>query len=312
MNIKCLFSIVIALCMGFEWSGVHKVQADENPSFEFLRTEFGARAASMGGAFVGMYGDIHSLFYNPGGIAFVQRRNISATYMNNIMDFNVGGGAYIHPLSKFSSIGLGIQYFDYGDFQGKDQFGQDTGIFGANDIAISAGYGKLMRNDFGVGASIKYIQSKIAGYSASAVAGDIGLLYFLRDKQVTVGISAINFGKSTSAFVNTKESLPSQIKFGLTKQLSHLPLLLSGEIRKFIDDDLYFHGGGEFQFRNSIKIRFGYSSTGSDQKLGIDSDRWSGFSFGAGILIKQIILDYSLSSLGGIGSQNRFTFSAFF
>ena len=303
--ILVVFSLSIVLSFGY-------VHADENPGFEFLRTEIGARAAGMGGAYTAVTGDVHSLFYNPGAIVFIRKRGASASYLNNVMDFNVGAGAYLHPISSISSFGLGIQYLDYGEFQGKDEFGQDTGTFGANDIALTGSYGRLIRSDLGIGVSLKYIQSKIAGYSATAIAGDIGILYHLPDKGVTLGISALNFGKSMDAFVNTKEDLPSQIKIGITKQLTHLPLLVSGEIRRFNDGEFFFNGGGELQLKNSIKVRLGYSSVGRDQKLGLDSDRWSGFSLGGGILIRDMMLDYSLSSMGGIGTQNRFTLSVFF
>ena len=287
-------------------------RADENPSFEFLRTEIGARPAAMGGAFVGMIGDIHSLFYNPGALPFIRRSNASLTYLNSVMDFNVGAGAYIRPLSELSALGVGIHYFDYGEFQGKDKFGQDTGTFGANDVAISAGYGKMARTDLGIGANIKYIRSKIAGYSASAIAADLGILYYLRDKNVTVGISVMNLGRAISAYLDTKEDLPAHLKFGLAKSMEHLPLVLSGELRYFNGEDLYYNGGGELIFGNNIRLRFGYSSVGRDQKLGIDGDRWSGFSLGAGIMIRTMMIDYALTSMGGIGAQNRFTVSAFF
>lgn len=312
MMTKCSRFTLVILFMSVSLSFTGYGYADENPGFEFLRTEIGARAAGMGGAYVGVTGDVHSLFYNPGSIVFIRKKGASASYLNNVMDFNVGAGAYIQPISKLSSFGVGIQYLDYGDFQGKDEFGRDTGTFGANDIALTGSFGRLIRRDLGIGVSIKYVQSKIAGYSASAIAGDFGILYLLPDKGVTLGISLLNVGKSIDAFVNTKEDLPSQVKAGITKQLTHLPLLISGEIRRFSDGEFFFNGGGELQLRSSIRLRLGYSSVGRDQKLGLDSDRWSGFSIGGGIIIRDMIMDYSLSSMGGIGTQNRFTLSAFF
>jgi hypothetical protein len=220
--------------------------------------------------------------------------------------------AYAHPLSKVSGIGFGANYIDYGDFQGKDQFGQNTGTFGAHDVALSAGYGKLLRSDFGIGINVKYIQSKIANYGAGAVAGDFGILYYLAEKQVTIGFSALNFGRTTDAFLDTEENLPSQLKFGITKQLAHLPFLLTGELRRFSDGDVYINAGGELKIGRSICLRAGYSSVGQDQKMGISNERWAGFSIGAGVLINKMVLDYALSSLGAIGAQNRLTLSAFF
>ena len=47
------------------------IQAGSGTSgFEFLRTEFSTRAASMGRAFVAMRGDINGLYHNPSGMAY--------------------------------------------------------------------------------------------------------------------------------------------------------------------------------------------------------------------------------------------------
>ena len=51
--------------------GNENIQAEEGTSgFEFLRTEYSSRAASMGRAFVAMRGDINGLYHNPSGMAF--------------------------------------------------------------------------------------------------------------------------------------------------------------------------------------------------------------------------------------------------
>jgi len=66
-------------------------------------------------------------------------------------------------------------------------------------------------------------------------------------------------------------------------------------------------GGGEIIFNDKIRGRLGYNSNGTDQHFGITDDTFAGFSLGLGFIWNKFNFDYSLSSLGGIGNQNRFT-----
>ncbi|MFC1563020.1 PorV/PorQ family protein [candidate division KSB1 bacterium] len=277
------------------------------PGFEFLMNEVGARPAALAGAFVGIEGDLNSIFYNPAGIATLKNKTGTITYLNHLLDINAGVVGYAQPVLNRGVLGIGINYLNYGDLEGRTEEGFETGTFGAYDYAVTLSYADKVFNNIKAGISAKFINSKIENYSASAVALDLGFIYRIEKHKANIGFSLINIGSSTKAFIETKESLPSQIKGGFSKELAHLPVILSIEIRRFNDNKFQYLGGGEIIFNDKIKGRFGYNSNGKDQHFGITDDTFAGFSLGLGFAWREFNLDYAFSSMGGIGSQNRFT-----
>ncbi|MCG8604696.1 hypothetical protein MJD09_06830, partial [bacterium] len=133
------------------------VQSQNPVGFDFLRTLVGARASSMGGAFVAIPGDIHGLVYNPAGLAALTHRQATLTYLNHLLDFQSGFFAYSQPLVK-GSIAFGLHYFDYGTFQGKDENNQATSDFGANSVTLIASYAQDVVQNLSLGGSAKFIR----------------------------------------------------------------------------------------------------------------------------------------------------------
>ncbi|RMD87394.1 MAG: hypothetical protein D6813_13620 [Calditrichaeota bacterium] len=306
MNRKNIFPlIVLFLFPSLLFSG--------NPTgFNFLRTLVGARPSAMGGAFVAVPADIYDTIYNPAGLAAINTRQGTITYLNHLLDFQSGYAAYVHPL-KQGTLGIGILFFDFGQFEGKDERNNDTGEFGANSLAFSLSYSTSLIKNVYVGGSGKFIRFQIDDFNSTALALDLGLLVSFPDKLLNIGAGVFNLGKTTSAFIDTKDDLPLNIQVGLSKRLEHLPLLVSGSLVKFTDDDgVDFRLGGEFTLTEELFLRLGYNSLGRDQKVNTDKDRLAGVSIGLGFKVNKFNLDYSFSSFGEVGSLNRLTFSGRF
>ena len=278
--------------------------------FNFLRTHVSARASAMAGAFVAIPGDVHAIYFNPAGLATVNNRVASATYLNHVLDFQSGFVGYAQPFKNYCVMGVGINYMDYGTFDETDNNGEKYGTFGASSFVISTAIGKEFFRGASAGIGFKYIRSEIERYTAQAYAVDVGLFYavpFTEDLNVALTVS--NIGQSTSAFIETKEDVPLKYAAGFSKKLAHLPLLLNVLVYKYVDFDFQFALGGEFTLSPGLFLRLGYNSIGRDQRVEGDLDQVAGASVGFGYQWKQFSLDYSLSSMGEIGSLNRLTFS---
>ena len=210
------------------------------------------------------------------------------------------------------NIGASVLYRDYGAFDRTDVSGQELGSFGANSIAIAGSYGLSPMENVLVGGSLKYIRGSIDSYSADAVAADIGAVYRIPQQRLAFAVGLFNAGAALSAFVSEKHDLPMQFRAGLSKALAHLPLLIGLNIYKYNDEPWYFALGGEFTITPNLFLRLGYDSFGRD--LGVDSskDTLAGAALGAGFLWQNISFDYAYSSLGALGSLNRFTISGHF
>lgn len=278
--------------------------------YEILKTEVSARAAALSGAFVAMTGDIHSLFYNPAGLIGIQNKTFGFTYLDYTLDFQAGNLLYAAPVGIHNKYAFGVNFIDYGSFEGRDITGAPTASFSAQDVVFAGGFAREYSSNVYYGVSGKVLYSKIADFNSTVVVFDGGIIYNFPEFMATIGVSVANIGFVTSAFDKTKDDVPAVVKTGFTKRLAHLPLLISAEYRQFFDGEFRIVGGGEFTLTDSFKGRFGYNSFGQDQKIGDEGGSFSGASFGFGFQWQNYVLDYAFNSFGVLGNLNRITLSA--
>lgn len=287
--------------------------AGDPAGFEFLRTYVGARPAAMSGAFAAIQGDIHSIHFNPAGIATIENRSLSATYLKHVLDIHSGFIGYVHYVENLGTFGAGINYIDYGTLDETDNVGEKLGTFSANTMVVSAVYSRILFPGLSGGATAKYVRSVISSYSSTAFAFDLGVIYKSPwDKDLTIGLAALNLGSATSAFIDEKDTLPMKFVAGASKKLAHLPLLFNANVYKYPDYDVQAALGGEFTLAEGVFLRLGYDTIGRDQKVEGDLDRIAGASIGFGFKRNNYQLDYSFSSMGEVGSLNRFSFNTEF
>jgi hypothetical protein len=280
--------------------------------FAFLRIPVGARPAAMGASFLAVSRDAHAIYYNPAGLANVPTRTGAFGYLNHILDIQSFFGAYVHPHAR-GSYGLAISYADYGEFTRTNEFGEENGSFGANTLVAYLSYSQLRAERLMLGVNVKLIRAQLEKFTADGFAVDLGFIYqsTIMDNLTFAG-GVFNLGKERAAFIKTKERLPLNFQFGISKKLAHLPLLYSLSLIKYQEEDVRFRAGGEFTLSKGLLMRLGYDSVRSDQKVGTEGDRFAGLSFGLGLTVDDYTLDYSLSSFGEVGSLNRLSFSMTF
>ncbi|KPK93650.1 hypothetical protein AMJ80_05830 [bacterium SM23_31] len=301
-NISAITAIIIIVLL---FPGISSGQLS---GYEILKTEISARASSMGGAFVGISGDVHALFYNPAGLTGIQEKIVSFTYLDHVMDFKAGNIIFSSTYGLNTRYGIGIKYINYGTFEGRNVDGSDAPDYTPQDIVLTGGIAREYCSNLYYGVSGKLLYSKIASYSSTLAAVDGGIIYKIPEQMLTFGVSAANIGYVVSAYSESKDDMPAMLRGGFTKQLAHLPLLLSFEYRQFLNRDYQLVGGGEFTFSESFKGRLGYNSYGRDQKIGDEGGTLAGVSFGFGFIWQRYMFDYSFSSFGVIGSLQRLTF----
>ncbi len=280
--------------------------------FELFRTDGYARNSALGGSQVAVSGGLHALFSNPAGLADIHHPSGSVGFFKHVLDLNSGNLAYARPVKKLGILALGVTYFDYGKFDKADENGQKLGDFGASDILLTASFARELKPNLLGGVSLKFLNSTIDSYSASALAADIGAIYHTGYEGWDVGGGIYNIGFATSAFLTQKDDLPTSYKLGLSVPLEHLPVRLSFAGEYSSAESVRGAGGLELTFTKFLMGRIGYNTIGINQRVGTERDALAGFSGGIGLHAKNLSFDYSLSSYGEIGFLNRFTLSSTF
>lgn len=288
------------------------LSAQSKGTYSFLRNEVSARAAGLNGSFVSMTDDPNVLFYNPAALPTISGAKGSVGFFKHLLDANGGHLAYTQFIEGIGSVGAGVTFLDYGSFTETDESMNTLGTFGATDIAFVVGWGTRVDEFTTVGANGKVIYSSIAGIKSSALAIDLGAMYQIPSENITIGASILNLGAQINSYLNTKESLPLDIKIGITKRPEHLPVLLNLNFHKLNESqDTFFQRfssfsiGAEFLMSESVRLRVGYNNEQRKElKLG-SSTGLAGISLGGGILINDYIVDYAFNSYGKIGGLHR-------
>jgi hypothetical protein len=288
-------------------------------AFAFLRSDASARAAALAGSFTTITDDPNVVFYNPANLATINGTRGSIGFFKNLLDINSGSASFSTDVEGIGRFGAGIVYTNYGSFTEMDAVGNQIGTFGANDISLSVGYALSLQENLYVGGAAKIIYSGIAGYTSTAAAVDMGILYTIPDARVSLGASVRNLGAQLSTYNGLREQLPLDVAIGASVVPRGLPLLLNVGFHRLTDDVptiaerlRFFTVGGEFTLSRVLQLRVGFDNAKrKDFKIGSSADL-AGFSVGVGILVSAYKIDYALSSLGKAGTLHRVSVSTSF
>ncbi len=293
--------------------------AGATTAFSFLRNDASARTAALAGSVVTITDDPNMVFYNPASLATIEGMRGSIGLFKHLLDINAGAASYSTEVEDIGRFGVGLLYTNYGSFTETDAVGNTLGTFGANDLALSIGYATTLEEQLYVGGTVKFIYSGIAGYTSTAVAADVGILYRIPDARVALGASIRNLGAQLATYNGVREQLPLDVTVGASVVPKGLPLLLNVGFHRLADNVpslgerfRHFTVGGEFTLSRVLLLRVGFDNAKrKDFKIGSSADL-AGFSAGLGVLVSDYTIDYGLSSLGKAGNLHRISVSTTF
>jgi hypothetical protein len=300
-----IYLIVVLTILSFTSSNAQN-------TYEFLKLDMSARAASLGGSFVANNDDPDVIFYNPAGLSMLENNPVSFSFVKHLMDINLASVSFSTELNEIGRFGAAVKYINYGTFDKADEFGNRTGEFGAGEIALIVGYANQLDMNFYYGANIKFIYSSIDDRYSNAIAGDIGLHYTIPEQYLNFGLSVLNLGTQISSYYSLKEELPLDITIGLSKRLEKIPIRLSLDFHRLNQDrDSFterfkaFTFGAEINLSKVLTLRLGYDNERrSDLKIGTTAGI-AGFNIGLGAKISEYSFNYGYSSLGLVGALHR-------
>ncbi len=302
---------------------VATAQPSNLTGFPFLRIEPSARASALGGSFVAVPGlDASGFFYNPALLEESMAGALSLSYLNHLSDINAGFASFARELPRIGMVGLGLRFIDYGSLQGATATGEKTGAFGAGDVALTVGSSRAYSENIRYGANVHLIYSSVSSFSASAVGADLGVTYSIPASGFTAGASINNLGFALSSLGDERDQLPLDVRLGVSKKLTHLPLLISamaynlneigGDIgdKSRLDDTLeHFAFGGEFLLGTSLRARIGYNHRRHNELKTKSRLDLAGFGFGIGVSLARFTFDYGRNSWSANGALNQLSVS---
>jgi hypothetical protein len=215
----------------------------------FLRISPDARSGGMGELGIATSADAYSGLWNGGKAAFNKSRGgIGATYtpwlkdlVNDVYLANVAG---YFKVDDNAAIHGAVRYFSLGNITFTDNLGNDFGSFRPREFGVDVGYSRKLNAKNGVGVTLKYINSNLAGgttvgsttyKSGSAVAADLSYYHN--------GVSAAGSGWSFGAVMSNLGS-----KIGYTD---------NADAKDFIPANLGLGANYTKKFNPTNQISFG-------------------------------------------------------
>lgn len=262
---------------------------------QFLRIGVGARACAMGEAYAAIAADPTAIYWNPAGLAQLEKKEIVFDQNFWVMDMTHQYLAFSSPLAK-GNIGASFYYSSSGDIPKTENF-ITVGKYSAYDAAASIAYANSINNSIFYGASIKYIFQKIEDESANSFAGDLGIIY--QPAKVSGFKGAIEIKNIGPGIKFIEEADPLPLYIGVASSYTHRDLTFGLAVGKPRGNDLIFGLGTEYVFKDVLALRAGYNSAHS-------------ITTGMGIYWKTLKIDYALTPNKDLDAAHRITLGILF
>jgi hypothetical protein len=303
------YLIILLAGIGIAGSQLARAANTDN-AFSFLSIGEGARPAGMGEAFTALADDANALYWNPAGLGTIRSHEFTSSYLQYLVDVNVGYAGYALPVSK-GGLGASVMYVDYGAIKALtyDDPSAAPGSYRPYDLVIAAGYGREIDDRVRAGFSVKGIYEEIKGYTAQAVAADAGLLYITPVEDLRLGFTLQNLGMQTKAFVEERNALPVTCRIGAGYGLLDDALQLAVDYYRRGNATSGLNAGIEYMFNHLIALRVGYQTRGQDLKTGSGSDPLTGITAGLGVRYGCLDFDYAFVPYNELGQTQRISLS---
>jgi len=297
MKLKVLLSLFVLVCLVcFSYAGEVGTTA-----FQVLSLPMSAYDASLSNITIA---DTASSASNPAIIPYTSYC-LLFSHAVYLADTNYNVLAFNLPVTKKSSIGVAITYFDLGSMQKTAETPSGgyivQGDFSANDKIFTVSYGLKVKDDVTIGASLKYLKQEIDDVSYSATALTVSGLYLI-DDAMYCGAGINNIGNAVNGY-----NLPTNLYFSfLYYILDYLTGI--GELNAYYNDGIYDLKLAAEASYEKLKFRAGYKIPLShQQRIDLTNELLSNFSLGFGIDFSFLSIDYAWLPKGDLGNVHIFS-----
>jgi hypothetical protein len=289
-----------------------------------LRLPVGPRGTALGSSVVSDAYGIDALFWNPAGLATIERTEAMFTHTRYFADMNLNYAAVGTHLG-FGTLALNAKVLRTGDVIVTTEDAPDgTGeILDPTFSVFGVSFARQFTDRVMFGLTTNFITEQVRNAKANGMSFDFGVQYLTGFHGMRFGMAMKNFGPSMSysgddfdvntqipgtdptasnrtlAFTSAEFEQPSYFTLSASYDLmkdanQRLVALGSFQNNNFIGDN--FSGGAEWTYKSTFALRGSYygsitnpidATTGDTQtKFKSGDDLYSGFAFGVGAQVK--------------------------
>ncbi len=197
-------------------------------AYGWLMSEASAYQAAQGGRNVGLTGDgVSGLFVNPALVGDSTDGVGALTYNRYLSESGTNAGVLAYGREvKGEHFALGARYINYGEFDGYDEYGNGTGTFDAQDVALTLGWSRKMTEGLHVGVSLTPVFSHYEKYSSFGLMASAGARYEWVKHRVELSAVVQNVGAQLMTYEDERGRAPMNIAVTVGKGFEHAPIRL--------------------------------------------------------------------------------------
>lgn len=295
--------------------------------YQFLNLVTSPRQAALGGKTITIYdNDVNQAHFNPATINAEMDNKLALNYGSYFGEVTYGTAAYAYTYDRhLQTFHAGLNYVNYGSFDGYDENGQPTSSFTGSDMALSFGYAyNIPFSSFYIGANAKLISSTLESYNSFGAAVDIGGLFIDERNDVNWALVVRNIGMQITPYAETREKLPLEVLVGVSQLMENVPIRWHLTLENMQQWNIAFSnpnraegsldGGSTPEkvsvFNNALRhvvvgaelfpdkgfnIRLGYNFRRAEELRILEQRNFSGISVGIGLKIRKLKFNYSYS-----------------
>jgi hypothetical protein len=289
-----------------------------------LRLPVGPRGTALGSGVVSDATGIDALFWNPAGLATIERTQATFSHTQYFADMKLNYAAVGTHLG-FGTLAFNAKVLSIGDIIVTTEDAPDgTGeILSPTFSVLGVSYARQFTDRVMFGVTSNIVSERIRNASASGVSFDFGVQYLTGFRGLRLGMAMKNFGPSmgfsgddfnvnlrppdtdptasnrTLAFTSSSFEQPSYFTIAAAIDVvknseNRFALMSAFQNNNFIGDN--YTGGAEWSYKDTFALRgswFGTMRTPIDIATGEETtefksgdDLYNGFSFGAGAQVK--------------------------
>ena len=294
-------------------------------SGSFLRIGVGARAIGLGESFVAVANDPSAIYWNPAGLASMQRKEMLVSHVEWPAEIRYEHMALAVPVRKFGgslAFQFGVLTTQIDETTELQPFGTGRS-FNYYDAVAGVAYARRWTDKLLVGAGAKFVRedlgSDVGGPVTNVMLVDIGSIYYLGYGSVRIATSLSNFGSQFKPKSRTDGGQwvspttgehrsydgfdpPTVFRYGIAFEPienASQRLTTSLEANQPSDNALVMKMGAEWTWNSKLALRSGYNFNSDELK----------FSAGAGLYASlgqsKLNVDYAYTQGDFLGAINR-------
>jgi len=237
---------------------------------DLLKINQGARPVGMAGVYSAIGDDAYSVSYNPAGLAQVKATQAVLFHLDSLASISYEYLTLVTAMGTDSALGVNLTYRHMPPIDNNN----GNPPVRAEDILGSLTYALRFEGGFRAGLTLKFLNSTLGPYPASAFAGDLGIQLDRLPFGLKAGLAVQNLGTGMTFNPNSEaDPLPLFIRGSIAiRQVVDGKKDLNAGVEVFMpsDQSLKVAAGAEFWvFPDLFVVRGGYKFDWADTSLGL-------------------------------------------